>query len=210
MIPKALAISLFAAGTALATVGLVSLWKEVSWAGPLGEGYWAEAGLDYGNMRLVLARQTSDSPKGWGVGWPLGWFGRCGCYVGVNRNNWRYGVLVLPLWVLVGLLFIHPSVAFVRGPVRRWRRRRRNQCIHCGYDLTGNTTGICPECGNSAGGPRADGIACDPDAGGNGRWVSGLDRIPREFQKRTSPSAARDVARGLPDSANPGGARRAT
>ena len=26
-------------------------------------------------------------------------------------------------------------------------RRRRGQCIRCGYDLTGNTTGVCPECG---------------------------------------------------------------
>ena len=30
---------------------------------------------------------------------------------------------------------------------RRRQRRRRNLCLHCGYDLTGTVTGICPECG---------------------------------------------------------------
>jgi len=27
------------------------------------------------------------------------------------------------------------------------RRMRRGQCSKCGYDLTANTSGICPECG---------------------------------------------------------------
>ncbi len=31
--------------------------------------------------------------------------------------------------------------------VRRWRRRKRNLCVLCGYNLTGNTSGVCPECG---------------------------------------------------------------
>ncbi|MBN1343421.1 MAG: hypothetical protein JXQ73_12110 [Phycisphaerae bacterium] len=30
-----------------------------------------------------------------------------------------------------------------------WRGKRipTGHCQHCGYDLTANTTGICPECG---------------------------------------------------------------
>lgn len=27
------------------------------------------------------------------------------------------------------------------------RRKRRNQCVDCAYDLTGNESGVCPECG---------------------------------------------------------------
>ena len=27
------------------------------------------------------------------------------------------------------------------------RRRKKGLCIKCGYDLTGNVSGICPECG---------------------------------------------------------------
>ena len=37
--------------------------------------------------------------------------------------------------------------AFVRGPLRRWRRRRKDSCVRCGYDLQGNESGVCPECG---------------------------------------------------------------
>ncbi len=28
-------------------------------------------------------------------------------------------------------------------------RRRRGLCLKCGYDLTGNVSGVCPECGTS-------------------------------------------------------------
>jgi len=45
------------------------------------------------------------------------------------------------------LLEIYPLLIFLRGPIRSWRRRRRGECITCAYDLTGNTTGICSECG---------------------------------------------------------------
>ena len=41
----------------------------------------------------------------------------------------------------------YPAIAFIRGPLRRYRRRKRGWCIHCGYDLRGNVTGICSECG---------------------------------------------------------------
>jgi hypothetical protein len=27
------------------------------------------------------------------------------------------------------------------------QRRERGQCLACGYDLRGNTSGVCPECG---------------------------------------------------------------
>ena len=34
----------------------------------------------------------------------------------------------------------------------KWNKRRKlgpNACPACGYDLTGNETGVCPECGAS-------------------------------------------------------------
>ena len=34
-----------------------------------------------------------------------------------------------------------------RGLQRRWRRLRYNRCRGCGYSLTGNVSGVCPECG---------------------------------------------------------------
>jgi hypothetical protein len=32
--------------------------------------------------------------------------------------------------------------------VRR-ERRARGLCVRCGYDLTGNVSGVCPECGTT-------------------------------------------------------------
>lgn len=52
-----------------------------------------------------------------------------------------------PHWTLSILLISYPFFAFIRGPLRKYRRRRKGLCIHCGYNLTGNTTGICSECG---------------------------------------------------------------
>jgi predicted amidophosphoribosyltransferase len=34
---------------------------------------------------------------------------------------------------------------------RRDRRPKPGHCQHCGYDLTCNTSGVCPECGRPAG-----------------------------------------------------------
>lgn len=59
-----------------------------------------------------------------------------------------WGVVVtIPLWFPLLTFAAFPAMAFVRGPLRRWRRRRNGWCVACGYDLTGNVSGICPECG---------------------------------------------------------------
>jgi len=56
-------------------------------------------------------------------------------------------LLRLPLWLPLVLFALYPTIAFVRGPLRRHRRRKKGLCVKCGYDLTGNMTGICSECG---------------------------------------------------------------
>lgn len=55
--------------------------------------------------------------------------------------------LKLPLYAPFFVFAAYPAIAFIRGPVRRYRRRRRGRCLKCGYDLTGNVSGVCPECG---------------------------------------------------------------
>ncbi len=57
-------------------------------------------------------------------------------------------VVSFPHWFLLVLLTAYPTIAFIRGPLRRWRRRRKGLCLKCAYDLTGNVSGVCPECGS--------------------------------------------------------------
>lgn len=64
-----------------------------------------------------------------------------------NRVSCRLG----PSLVLVAILAIYPTIAFIRGPWRRRRHRKRGLCPRCGYDLTGNVSGTCPECGREIG-----------------------------------------------------------
>ena len=53
----------------------------------------------------------------------------------------------LPVWITVVALLIHPIRAVVLGPLRERRRRRSNECVNCGYNLTGLPEPRCPECG---------------------------------------------------------------
>lgn len=52
-----------------------------------------------------------------------------------------------PLWAPFFLVTLLLAPASYRGPVRRRRRRRRGLCVNCAYNLTGNVTGVCSECG---------------------------------------------------------------
>lgn len=64
---------------------------------------------------------------------------------------YRYRGVSLPAWLVILITGAYPVVAFIRGPFRRWRHRKRGHCVTCGYDLTGNVTGVCSECGTKAG-----------------------------------------------------------
>jgi hypothetical protein len=80
-------------------------------------------------------------------------------------------IIVLPYWrglledfVVVACSF---SLAF-HGLARFWgsrvtrHRRARGLCLSCGYNLTANTTGVCPECGTTA--AQQPGTAAPQDA----------------------------------------------
>jgi len=72
-----------------------------------------------------------------------------------RRGAWRNFALIIPYWPLVLTAAVLPAVALLR--IRRARARGRvGRCTACGYDLTGNVSGVCPECGVllGQGGPR--------------------------------------------------------
>jgi hypothetical protein len=54
--------------------------------------------------------------------------------------------IVIPDWMPVLLLLLLPSLWLWS----RWRGRCKNgSCRTCGYNLLGNTSGVCPECGTA-------------------------------------------------------------
>lgn len=67
-----------------------------------------------------------------------------------DASSYRFGFTPQSFPVIILLLAAYPLGALIRGPVRRRRRRRRGLCVKCGYNLTGNTSGVCPECGTEA------------------------------------------------------------
>jgi hypothetical protein len=60
----------------------------------------------------------------------------------------------IPLWIPCLLFGIYPTLALTRAAVVRHRRRRNGLCLRCGYDLTGNVSGVCSECGRGVNADR--------------------------------------------------------
>jgi len=58
-----------------------------------------------------------------------------------DNRNWPLGA---PLWIPVVLIALPTGFLFWSD---HRRRMRVGCCEKCGYDLTGNTTGRCSECG---------------------------------------------------------------
>jgi hypothetical protein len=58
--------------------------------------------------------------------------------------------LAMPTWAVLGLAALFALPAFTVGArltAARSRRQSPGYCPSCDYDLTGNTSGVCPECG---------------------------------------------------------------
>ena len=63
------------------------------------------------------------------------------------RSEWTQ--IQVWAWMVVAAFAAYPMLVFIRGPLRRWRRHRKGLCIRCGYNLEGNVSGACSECGEA-------------------------------------------------------------
>ncbi len=63
-----------------------------------------------------------------------------------DKRGCLHSGMSFPLWSAF-LLSVCCAMILLRGPLRRHRRQKRNECIHCGYNLTGLPEPRCPECG---------------------------------------------------------------
>ena len=55
--------------------------------------------------------------------------------------------LQVPLPLLAIFLASPAMLMTLRWPLLRRRRKKRGLCLKCGYNLDGNESGVCPECG---------------------------------------------------------------
>ena len=120
---------------------------------PLGPGEVA-ALRKLDNGALVLRRPTWSKCRRWPLG--VGYYVWGHDFPALQESPPVRLVLFafegyMPFWVPFVLLATYPTIAFIRGPLRRYRRRRKGLCVGCGYDLTGNVTGVCSECGQPIG-----------------------------------------------------------
>jgi len=82
----------------------------------------------------------------YGLTWVKG--GLCP-WIGGNRR-WS-----APLWLPLMLGIVPTAILWYRD-----RRPPKGHCQACGYDLTGNVSGVCPECGEATGEVTGDRAAC--------------------------------------------------
>ncbi len=165
-------------------VGTAGVWvrsywarMEIHWSD--GDGADYRAACNYGAAQMWVFRSRSRRsprlPRGIfsfsGKASPIDKYGlthfkhlKCEPYVdwpGINSVS-------VPLWLPTAVLSI-TSCVLARPLVRTWRRRRYNLCLTCGYDLTGNVSGVCPECGTIAAGVPVGRTACEAQAATNSR-----------------------------------------
>lgn len=92
--------------------------------------------------------------------WPDFFVGVHSLHIGTipdSASGMTFVSSIAPWWFPFVLFGTYPAVRFVRRKRREHRiarRRTRGQCITCGYNLTGNRSGTCPECGMASRGPE--------------------------------------------------------
>jgi hypothetical protein len=141
----------------IAAIWLWSGWRYIVWMTPgrsAGTAY--EVGIGFGvayatAWRETLGTRRSQLPKRSTVKvekfWPSPrWESSFNYSSRPAVRGLASDEIRIPLWSPLLLFVISTIAAHYLG-----RRRGSTQCQACAYDLTGNTTGVCPECGHKDG-----------------------------------------------------------
>ena len=103
--------------------------------------------LQYGGVLWMEGYINPRTTRGWTChrfpGFPLPWRQQFGLQLPTIFGRYdpcRYASI--PLWTFLCLVGGPTAVLFCRD-----RRPKPGHCRTCGYDLTGNESGVCPECG---------------------------------------------------------------
>jgi len=119
----------------LAFTIIVSRWWNIVWINGHYWGFVQWGGAAFGHRNRVDAfrwdveRNIVSGPLWWWFDYQPGTQTRSSCFIA-------------PLWLPLAVIGLAVILA--------WRRDRRppaSHCRTCGYDLTGNVSGRCPECG---------------------------------------------------------------
>ncbi len=138
----------------LATVGLILrdqvfrdhfISSSTSWESQ-SEKLWVELGTSPSGLFVTVHTELGNPPRiipdrDYGI---LGFRYSSGLDLGSSR----FTAIAVPYWFLILTLAI--------APIYWWRKKRMQlkrvgKCPSCGYDLTGNESGVCPECGKTIG-----------------------------------------------------------
>ena len=107
---------------------------------------FAEVQSYRGRLKVLKGRWVSPEAEDPNIDVSLGGFGWKEQKQRVRSNTfYMVRTLTLPYWAFVVILLLYPAVRLVT--VLRRRRFAAHHCQSCGYNLTGNVSGVCSECG---------------------------------------------------------------
>jgi hypothetical protein len=123
--------------------GVLLAWVRIN----TDNGYWAAQWMESpSESHGIEPRNSVPPPFGLQTGLLPRWVNETQPRTDLIRRGNIFG-FYLPYWCVVLSSIPLPAIWIVRR-LRLATALKRRRCPQCGYSLTGNTSGTCPECGN--------------------------------------------------------------